>query len=379
VAGALGIDADVIPDRPSWAYPEIMEGILRGAIKGLWIIGTNPAHSWINQHQARDILRRLEFLVVQDMYHSTETARMADLVLPAAGWGEKDGTFINSERRIGVIRKVSRAPGQALSDFAIFRLIAEAWGCGDLFREWESPAETFQILKRLAAGQPCDITGIEDYEMLDACGGLQWPCPATPQRTSHDQEGADALANIPVPLPHGRGSTNVWPDSRAEPARGELPAATERRLFEDGRFYHADRRARFVFGEPRPLSEPPGERFPLLLLTGRGSSAQWHTQTRTAKSAVLRTLAPQTISVEIHPDDARHLRIRPDAWVQVESQRGSIRARAFVTPTVQPGQVFIAMHYEAANQLTDAVFDPYSRQPSYKACAVRIGPLGPGL
>ncbi|MGH7127369.1 MAG: molybdopterin-dependent oxidoreductase, partial [Planctomycetaceae bacterium] len=125
IARLLGIEPHVIPQENSWAYPQIMEGILRGKIKGLWVIGTNPAHSWINQGQARDILGRLEFLVVQDMYSTTETARMAHLLLPAAGWGEKTGTFINSERRIGVVKKVARAPGQALSDFAIFKLIAD--------------------------------------------------------------------------------------------------------------------------------------------------------------------------------------------------------------------------------------------------------------
>src|SRR6185436_10362495 len=118
---------------------------------------TNPAHSWINQHMLRDVLSRLDFLVVQDMYATTETAQQAHLVLPAAGWGEKEGTLINSERRIGTIRKVSRAPGQALSDFAIFRLIADYWGCGDLFERWDSPASVFRILKELSSGQPCDI------------------------------------------------------------------------------------------------------------------------------------------------------------------------------------------------------------------------------
>ena len=139
VARSLNIDPEVIPQRNSWAYHEIIEGILRGTIKGLWIIGTNPAHSWINQQHVLDSLGRLDLLVVQDMYRTTDTARMAHLILPAAGWGEKEGTFINSERRIGVIKKVARAPGQALSDFAIFKLVAEYWGCGKMFREWDPP------------------------------------------------------------------------------------------------------------------------------------------------------------------------------------------------------------------------------------------------
>ena len=178
VAGVLGIDPAAIPREPSWAYHEIVKGILEERIKGLWVIATNTAHSWINQAQAHDILGRLDFLVVQDMYASTETARMADLVLPAAAWGEKDGTFINSERRIGTIRKVAAAPGEALADFAILKLVAEYWGCGELFRDWTSPEAAFQILKRLSAGQPCDISGIADYAMLDERGGIQWPCPA---------------------------------------------------------------------------------------------------------------------------------------------------------------------------------------------------------
>ena len=336
VAGVLGIDPAAIPREPSWAYHEIVKGILEERIKGLWVIATNTAHSWINQAQAHDILGRLDFLVVQDMYASTETARMADLVLPAAGWGEKDGTFINSERRIGTIRKVAAAPGEALADFAIFKLVAEYWGCGDQFRAWASPEAVFQILKRLSAGQPCDISGIADYAMLDERGGIQWPCPA-------DQ---------PPP-----------------------PPRAERRLFEDGRFFHADGRARFLFEDPRPLPEPPSERYPFLLLTGRGTAAQWHTQTRTAKSAVLRKLYPNEVYVEINPADARSLGIRSHGRVEVRSRRGRIVATAFVTRSVQPGHVFVPMHYAVTNQLTDAVFDPYSKQPSYKACAVDVGPV----
>ncbi len=360
VAAILGIDSARVPARNSWAYPEIIEGILRGKIKGLWVIATNPAHSWINQNQLQDVLSRLEFLVVQDMYHTTETARIADLVLPAAGWGEKDGTFINSERRIGLIKKVARAPGQALADFAIFKLIAHYWGCGEMFRAWESSEAVFQLLKELSRGQPCDITGIREYRMIDECGGVQWPWP--------ECEARNAERGMPAEQSPPARSTPVISTSH-----GAFPAPdSERRLFEDGRFYHPDGRAKFLFEAPRPMPETPDANYPLVLLTGRGSTAQWHTQTRTKKSAVLRKLYPESIYVEINPDDARALGVAPHERVIVESQRGSIRARAFVTPLVQPGQVFVPMHYKTANQLTDSVFDPYSRQPSYKACAVRV-------
>jgi assimilatory nitrate reductase catalytic subunit len=332
VARILGIDAGRIPDRDSLAYDQILEGVLAGKIKGLWIIATNTAHSWINQKDAEEVLSRLEFLVVQDLYASHETARFAHLVLPAAGWGEKDGTFINSERRIGLVKRVARAPGQALADFFIFKLVAEAWGAGELFRRWTSPEATFQILKQLSRGRPCDISGIEGYSTLERLGGVQWP----------------------------------WPESAA----GDPEC--ERRLFEDGRFFHEDGKARFLFEAPRPVPEVACRRYPLTLLTGRGSSSQWHTQTRTEKSAVLSGLHPRRVYLEISPPDAQQLGIAPDDWVVIESRRGEIRARASVTHTVQPGQVFLPMHYASVNQLTFPAYDPYSRQPAYKACAVNV-------
>ena len=131
------------------AYDEILAAAEAGTIKALWIVATNPFHSWIDSGRLAALREKLDFLVVQDMYHNTETAREADLVLPAAGWGEKEGTFINSERRFGLVKKVSKAPGTALSDFAIFKLVAHYWGCAAQFHEWTSPEATFQILKRL--------------------------------------------------------------------------------------------------------------------------------------------------------------------------------------------------------------------------------------
>ena len=112
--------------------------------------------------------------------------------------------------------------------------------------------------------------------------------------------------------------------------------------------------------------------YPFILLTGRGTSAQWHTQTRTGKSAVLRQLYPENLYVEINPLDAARLRLAPNDLVSIASRRGTVRAAAFITPTVQPGHVFLPMHYALTNQLTHPSFDPYSRQPSYKSCAVRL-------
>jgi assimilatory nitrate reductase catalytic subunit len=171
--------------------------------------------------------------------------------------------------------------------------------------------------------------------MLDERGGIQWP----------------------------------YPESSPDPA-------PQRRLFADGAFYHPDGKAKFLFEQPTAMVEPPCDKYPLQLLTGRGTASQWHTQTRTAKSAVLRQLYPATVYAEINPVDARRSGIKPNQRLVVESQRGELEAKAFVTHGVQPGQIFIPMHYEAVNRLTLAHFDPYSRQPSYKSCAVRIKPAG---
>jgi len=335
VASLLGIDPARIPQRASRAYDKILDAVDTGEIRALWIIATNTAHSWINQGHFTRLRDKLDFLVVQDMYATTETARQADLILPAAGWGEKEGIFINSERRLGVARKVSRAPGQALSDFAIFKLVAEAWGCGELFAQWTTPAAAFQILKKLSRGLPSDFSGIRDHDHIEAAGCIQWPF------------------------------------KEADASGAEFPAS-ERRLFADGKFFTADGRARFHFDEPVPLPEAASKEFPLLLNTGRGSSSQWHTGSRTDKSAVLRKLSPMQPWVEINPEDATKLGVSAGEIVTVRSRRGETTAVAVVTPIVQPGQAFMPMHFAEVNVLTFPAFDPHSRQPAYKACAVTV-------
>ena len=334
VSEILGIPAERIPEDKGWAYDQIVEGIRSGSIRGLWIVATNGSHSWIDQQDFRALLSRLDFLVVQDLYADTETACLADLVLPAAGWGEKDGTFINSERRLGLVKKVRRAPGEALADFHIFQLLAEAWGCADLFEGWKTPEDVFDRMRALSKDRVCDFSGVDGYRELDGARGIQWPFP---------EEGSD-----PAP---------------------------ERRLFADGVFPRENGRALFCFEEPRSVPEPADDRFPFVLLTGRGSSAQWHTQTRTKRSPVLAKLQSGVPRVEMHPDDAAELAVASGDRVRVWSRRGSAEFEAFVTPNVQPGQLFAAMHHEATNRLTLAVFDPYSRQPSYKHCAVAVARL----
>ncbi len=420
VAGLLNIPLDVIPAKNSWAYDQIIDGIRDGKIKALWVIATNPTHSWgakvekqngatpaltpalsPEEREKRSLSRaesgaisgstilresvnaqllsplpggegqgegkrgnssinqifdHLDFLVVQDMFTTTDTAKHADLLLPAAGWGEKEGTFINSERRIGLTKKVSRAPGEALTDFNIFRLLAHYWGCGEMFAEWSSPEAAFQILKKLSAGQPCDITGITDYKHLDECGGVQWPLPAESYKVQVE----------------GCKFSSATVSGNLQPSTFNFQPEKERRLFADGKFFTPDGKAKFLFDAPRPVAEPTDEQFPFVMLTGRGTSAQWHTNTRTGKSAILRTLYPANAYVEIHPSDLAQLGLVANKPVAVISRRGRIECAAVASPSVQPGHIFIPMHYDVTNQLTRTEYDPHSRQPSYKYCAVRL-------
>ena len=335
VAKTLGIDSARLPNGPSKAYDQIIDGIERGDTRALWMIATNGVHSWGNRERMRRLMAKLDFLVVQDIYVSTDSAQMADLILPAAGWGEKEGTFINSERRVGVTKKVKRAPGEALADFHIFRYLAKTWGCGEWMDRWESPEAVFNILKELSREKPCDITGIGNYREIDDAGGRQWPC--------------------------GEGEAHL--------------EQSERRLFEDGHFYTKDKRAKFLFDDVQPNPEPTDDSFPFTLMTGRGTSAQWHTQTRTGKSGILRRLYPEDAYIEMHPTDAEATGLKANEQVWIRSRHGQATCRLVVTPTVGQGQLFMPMHYTETNRLTHPTMDPHSRQPSYKACAVRIRKL----
>ena len=337
VAALLDIPEDRIPARPSWSYDGIIEGVRATARSA--VSGSSPPTRRIpgSTRRLRETARKAR-LPRRAGHVPLDRDRRARRPVAACGRLGREGRNVH---QLGTPRRPdqesSPAPGQALSDFHIFKLAAHYYNCGDMFARWETPEAVFQILKRLSAGRPCDISGIADYHALDASGGVQWPYPAE----NHD-------------------------------------ASPQRRLFGDSRFYHPDGRARFLFDEPRPVPEPTGAGFPFQLNTGRGSAAQWHTQTRTAKSDVLRKLYPRDPYVEIHPADAEALGVTAGRWVVVESRRGSARARAFVTPTVPAGQLFLPMHDGATNLLTFPAFDPESRQPAYKACAVRLRPARDG-
>ena len=335
IADVLGIDETVIPRTPGLTYEGILEAVEAGIIKGLWIVCTNPGHSWVDRARLTRVLEKAEFVVVQDLFADTWTARYADLLLPAAGVGEKDGILINSERRLGVVRRVLDPPGDALPDFEIFRHIADAWGCGEMFGAWSSPEAVFQMIKKASRGTPCDFSAIEDYAMLEAEGGVQWP-------------------------------------SAAGPVDGQGPAGRERRLFADGLFFHPDAKARLIVEDVAEPPESPDSQYPFVLMTGRGSVTQWHTLTRSDRAPMLKRASPDPAYVEINPADAEERGINEAAWVLVTSRRGQARVRAKATDRVARGQLFMPMHFVEANNLTMWVFDTYSRQPSFKYAAVDV-------
>lgn len=325
LAALWGLPASEVPVERGMAYPDIIEGIIRGDIRGLWVIATNPFVSYPNQDLLHDAISRLDFLVVQDGYHPTPTTEVADLVLPAAIWGEKEGTYTNSERRISKVNKAVDPPGEAKTDFDIFLEIAKRLGCYDtLFPAWTQPKDAFEEIRRVTKGRLCDYSDIS-YERLRTEGGVQWG-------------GA--------------------------------------RLYTDGQYQTASGKAKLWAIECREMPEKPNQKYPFLLNTGR-TVEHWHTRTKTGKIPVLETMSPEAW-VELNPEDARTLKLKQHDWVRVASQRGAIDKIAVrITAIVQPGQIFIPFHYveACANNLTVSEFDPISREPNYKQAAVRIEKL----
>jgi len=332
LAELWGIDESRLPAERGRAYPDIINAVVSGKIKGLWIIATNPVVSYPNRETLEFALDSLEMLVVQDGFE-TPTTDLAHVVLPAAIWGEKNGTYTNSERRVSRVRAAVEPAGSARSDFDIFVAIAKRWGCADeLFPGWQTPQDAFEEWRRVSAGRPCDYSGIT-WDRIDEAGGVQWPCP----------EGDD------------------------------VPLGGTKRLYADLQFNRPNGKAQVFPVEPKPMRDAPRPDYPLILNTGR-TVEHWHTRTKTGRIAILEGLSPEAW-VEMHPDDAAELRLRAGDWVDVSSRRGRVdRIRVRVTATVRAGEVFIPFHWDerCANRLTDDEFDPISREPNYKQCAVRV-------
>ncbi|MGI9079459.1 MAG: molybdopterin oxidoreductase family protein [Acidimicrobiales bacterium] len=334
LAELWGVDAERLPTERGRAYPDIIDGVLDGTIKGLWIIATNPPVSFPNRGRLERALAKLDLLVVQDGFETPTTA-LANVVLPAAIWGEKDGTYTNAERRVSRVRRAVEPPGEALADFDIFLVIAEALGVRDeIYPGWKEPEDAFAEWARVSAGRLCDYSGIT-WERIDAAGGVQWPCPT-----------------------------------------GTVDPAGSPRLYTDGVFPTASGRARLLCVTPEPFSDAPNERFPFVLNTGR-TVEHWHTRTKTGRVDILEQLAPEGW-VEVNPGDAARLGVLPGDRVRMWSRRGLVEGVAVrVTATVREGEVFMPFHYDelCVNRLTVDEFDPVSREPNYKQSAVHIEKL----
>ncbi len=331
VAALWGVPLERLPTERGRAYPDIVDGVLDGTIKALWIIATNPPVSFPNRARLEEALAKLDLLVVQDGFETPTTA-LADVVLPAAIWGEKDGTYTNSERRVSRVRKAVEPPGQARSDFDIFLAMADALGVRDeLFPGWTGPEDAFEEWGRVSAGRLCDYSGMT-WERIEANGGVQWPCPP--------------------------GTEN--PDGTPS-------------LYTDGVFQTPSGRAKLWCVSPEPVSDAVNDRFPFLLNTGR-TVEHWHTRTKTGRVDILESLAPEGW-VEMNPADAARLKVAAGDRVRLVSRRGVVEGVPVrVTAIVREGEVFMPFHYDelCVNRLTVDEFDPISREPNYKQSAVHI-------
>ena len=331
LAQLWNISVDRIPTSRGLAYPDIIEAAVAKKIRALWIVATNPIVSFPNLDLLKQGLETLDFLVVQDGFHPTPTSDMAHLVLPAAIWGEKEGTYTNSERRVSKVNWAVAPPGEAKTDFDIFLAVAKKTGCyEELFPGWTKPEDAFNEWKRASAGRLCDYSGLT-YELIEQHGGVQWPFP----------EGANQVKIT--------------------------------RLYSDGKFQTDDGKAKLLCIEWKPFPEQPNAEFPFILNTGR-TVEHWHTRTKTGQVPILERMSPNAW-LEMNPKDATRLNLKPHDKVTLISRRGRVPGLELrITEIIAPGQVFMPFHFfeTNANQVTQSAFDPISREPNYKQCAVNV-------
>jgi len=313
-----------LSETPGLTVTEMVDGILTGKVKGWWVMGENAMMSEPNLRHAQEAIEQLEFFVDQDIFFN-ETNVYADVILPAAAFAEKDGTFTNSDRRVQRVRKAVPPVGQARADWEIICDLAKrlekeleletaGW-------DYRHPSEIWEEMRQVTPA----FGGI-DYARLEREGGVHWPCP------SFDHPGTPYLF------------TDEFPSGR-------------------GKFFAVE------YGTD---SELPDEEYPLILSTGR-VLYHWHGGTLTRPSA-LNDIWPEC-TVEIHPNDAAKIGLEMGAWVDVSSRRGKITARLLVTQRSPEGTVFIPFHFAeaAANVLTNNLIDKRAKIPDYKICGVRIG------
>lgn len=329
VAEALGVEESVLAEKPTATYNQIIEGINEGRIKGLWILCTNPRHSWTNNETFASAVQKLELFVVQDIYDTIESAEDCTVFFPVVPGIKKEGTYINLERRISAMRPCLPRGEHEISDYEAVLGVGKALGMGDLLKGWETPRECFELMKKCSKGMPLDMTGVT-WEGLENSHGIQWPF-----------------------------------------REGEELKDDQRRLYEDGNFFTPSKKAQFMFEQPKDDPLPLTEEYPLMFNTGRGSVGQWHTQSRTKEVQFVEDVSAKEAYLFMNPSMAAAHGIAEHDFVCVHSINGqSAVFKVRVTDHVTEKELYAPIHYIECNKLTPSVYDPYSKEPSYKATPV---------
>jgi ferredoxin-nitrate reductase len=325
------LPAGAISLQPGLTAVEMFRKLESGKLRAIWIAATNPAASLPDLHQVRRALARAELVIVQDVYHPTETTRFADVLFPVANWAEKEGTTTNSERMVALSERLVDPPGNARPDWETIAGVARAMGLGGF--DFASRDAVWDEFRLATSGRPCDLSGIT-AERLRREKNVQWPCPAP----DHPGTKRRYLNHI-------------------------FPTATGR--------------AKFVPHAPQEPKEPADREFPLVLTSGR-IYAHWHTLTRTGKADKLLLRDPEPY-VEIHPNDAERIGVGDKQLVSIQSRRGTVYLPARLSPAVRPGLLFAPFHWgdlwgqdRAINYSTIAALDAQSKQPELKYCAVAV-------
>ena len=326
VAAVWGVAEESIPGPGKSAY-ELLDSLGQdGGVRALLVMGSNVVVSAPNVNHVADRLKALDFLVVSDFFRS-ETAELADVVLPSAQWAEEGGTMTNLEGRVIRRRKVVDAPGEVKDDIEFICDLARRLGKADYFT-YADTAEIFGELGRASAGGPADYSGIS-YDKIDANAGVFWPCPGA------DHPGTPRMFTAGFPTPSGK--------AKFHPVRHEPPA-----------------------------EEPDGD-YPLFLTTGRNLS-QYQSGTQTRRIAELQEMSPSPLA-EMHPATARRYHLEPGATVTLGTRRGTAEFKLKITRNIREDTVFVPFHWggiQAANRLTNPALDPTSKMPEFKVCAVRV-------
>ena len=336
IADIVGITPDLIAKKPTLPYNRIVELINAGEIKGLWILCTNPRHSWTNNETFASAVKKLELFIVQDIYDTIESAEECTVYFPVVPGIKKEGTYINLERRLSPLRKVLERGENEISDYECILGVAKALGMGDAIARWETPQQCFDMLRECSRGKGCDFTGVRWDDLTDS-HGRQWPYP----------EGREA----------------------------EL-AEEQRRLYSDGKFFTPSGKAKFIFEEPMENPIPVTEEFPLVFNTGRGTVGQWHTQSRTKEVKFVEDVSIKKAYLYMNTKLAAENDIREMDEIRVYSSNGQNAVFSVkVTDNVQYGELFAPIHYIECNKLTPSNYDKYSREPNYKGGTCRFEKL----